>query len=506
MKNELKELIKKFPPELFYKFNFVPVKEENGFIYILIEDPDNIIAIDEIENITGKRVKAEKEDKRKIYEILRDNEVAIEFLKTAGQKFEISKEKEKSEKDLILESLTEEDPTIIKLVNSMIFTAVEKMASDIHIEGKENKLFIKYRIDGVLVDAMTPLSKSYHENIISRIKIMADLDISEKRVPQDGKFRLPIKGREIDFRVSIMPTIYGEDAVIRILDREMITRSIHELKLDLLGFSKEMLKVLRKYIYYPYGMILMTGPTGSGKTTTLYAILNEIKTGEEKIVTIEDPVEYQIDGITQINVNEKAGLTFARGLRSILRHDPDKIMVGEIRDKETAEIAIQAALTGHLVLSTVHANNAFDVIGRFLHMGIDRYSFVSAINCIISQRLVRILCNKCKVISNYSKDATLSLGIPESLYQNEFFEPQGCSECNFTGYKGRTAIGEILEFSDTIREMILAQKPPSEIRKEAIKEGMKLMREDGLRKVVKGITSISELNKVTFADESKFKA
>ncbi len=500
-----KELIKKFPPEFLYKYGFIPVKEENGFIHILISDPDDIIAIDEIENLTGKRVKAEKADKQKIYDILREAEIAVEFLKSAGSKFEAEEEKDKGKKDILIESITEEDPTIIKLVNSMIFTAVEKMASDIHIEGKEDKIIVKYRIDGVLVPAMTPLSKSYHENIISRIKIMADLDISEKRIPQDGKFRLPIKGREIDFRVSIMPTIYGEDAVIRILDREMITRSIHELKLDVLGFSKNLLKKLRKYIYYPYGMILITGPTGSGKTTTLYAILNEIKTGEEKIITIEDPVEYQIDGITQINVNEKAGLTFAKGLRSILRHDPDKIMVGEIRDRETAEIAIQAALTGHLVLSTVHANNAFDVIGRFLHMGIDRYSFVSAINCIISQRLVRVLCEKCKVISNYSDDALKTLGIPLELGKSEFYEPQGCAECNFTGYKGRTAIGEILEFSDTIRDMILDKKPPSEIRKEAIKEGMVLMRKEGLRKVEKGITSISELNKVTFAEESEFK-
>ncbi len=497
-----KEILRKFSAELLYKYTFVPLSEDEKHIEILIEEPDNLIAIDEIENITGKKVKTIKEEKRKILEILRKAEIATDILKNTGEKFSLDEREREYGEDIVTETFSEEDPTIVKLVNSIIFTAVQKMASDIHIETRENRVVIKYRVDGILVEAMTPLSRKFSENIISRIKIMSDLDISEKRVPQDGRFRLNFKNKLIDFRVSIMPSIYGEDAVIRILDREMITKSVTELKLDVLGFNKELIKRIRKYIYYPYGMVLITGPTGSGKTTTLYAILNEIKSSEDKIITIEDPVEYQIDGITQINVNEKTGLTFSRGLRSILRHDPDKIMVGEIRDPETAEIAIQAALTGHLVFTTVHANNAFDVIGRFLHMKVDPYSFVSSVNCIISQRLLRTLCENCKVEVDYTDEFLQHIMIPKEFRKGKFYEPAGCNECNLTGFHGRSAIGEILEFSDTIRDMILERKPPSEIKKQALKEGLVPMRIKGLRKVKEGVTTFKELNKVTFAEEN----
>jgi len=497
-----KNILKQFSADLLFKYTFIPVKEDKNQIEILIENPDNIIALDEIESITGKRVKPVKEEKRKILEMLRKSEVAADILKATGESFESSKQEDFVDKDIISETVSEEDPTIVKLVNSIIFTAVQKLASDIHIETREKSVAVKYRIDGVLVEATSPLDKRFSDNIISRIKIMSELDISEKRIPQDGKFRLYIKNKEIDFRVSIMPSIYGEDAVIRVLDREMITRNVSELKLDVLGFCEELVEKIRRYIYYPYGMFLVTGPTGSGKTTTLYATLNEIKTGEEKIVTIEDPVEYQIDGVTQINVNEKTGLTFSRGLRSILRHDPDKIMVGEIRDPETAEIAIQAALTGHLVFTTVHANNAFDVIGRFLHMGIDPYSFVSSVNCILSQRLLRTLCNSCKADTSYNDKQFDQMGIPETYRKGKFYESVGCNECNFTGYLGRSAIGEMLEFSDPIRDMILDRKPPSEIKKQAQKEGLVPMRYKGLEKVTKGITTFDELNKVTFAEEN----
>jgi type IV pilus assembly protein PilB len=330
---------------------------------------------------------------------------------------------------------------------------------------------------------------------------MSDLDISERRVPQDGKFRLRIKDKSIDFRVSIMPSIYGEDAVIRILDKEMITAAISELKLDLLGFSPSVLDTFRKYIVKPYGMVLVTGPTGSGKTTTLYAALTEIKSPEDKIVTIEDPVEYQIEGITQIPVNEKKGLTFARGLRSILRHDPDKIMVGEIRDPETAQIAIQSALTGHLVFTTVHANNVFDVIGRFLHMQVDPYSFISALNCILAQRLVRVLCPHCSRAVCYDEKTLLDSGFdPKTYAGREFREAVGCPECAHTGYSGRTAIAEFLELSDQIREMILEKKPLSEVKKQAKAEGMSSLREFGMEKVLLGITSLKELNKATFVE------
>jgi len=330
---------------------------------------------------------------------------------------------------------------------------------------------------------------------------MSDLDIAERRVPQDGRFRLKIKDKTIDFRVSIMPCIYGEDAVIRILDKEMITQAIRELRLDVLGFSDEILKKFRRYIAQPYGMVLVTGPTGSGKTTSLYAALTEIKSPEDKIVTIEDPVEYQVDGITQIPVNEKKGLTFARGLRSILRHDPDKIMVGEIRDPETAQIAIQSALTGHLVFTTVHANNVFDVIGRFLHMQVDPYSFISALNVILAQRLVRLLCPICKVPVRYDAEQLAESGLDPARYAGTvFYEPKGCSECNYTGYQGRTAIAEILELSDPIRELILEKRPLSEVKKRAKAEGMVFLREIGMDKVLSGLTGLKDLNKVTFVE------
>jgi type IV pilus assembly protein PilB len=416
---------------------------------------------------------------------------------------DIVEKEEGEEREVIsVETLTDQDGSIIKLVNSIIFTAVQKRASDVHIESREEGVFIKYRIDGVLREAVDTIDKKFQESIISRIKVMSDLDIAERRVPQDGRFRLRIKDKTIDFRISIMPSIYGEDAVIRILDKEMITDAITELRLDLLGFSDHILTRFRRYIVQPYGMVLVTGPTGSGKTTTLYAALSEIKSPEDKIITIEDPVEYQIGGITQIPVNEKKGLTFARGLRSILRHDPDKIMVGEIRDPETAQIAIQSALTGHLVFTTVHANNVFDVIGRFLHMKVDPYSFISALNSILAQRLIRVLCPSCKSSVTYSSELLIESGLDPQKYKGQlFYEAQGCSECYYTGYKGRTAIAELLELSDEIRELILEKKPLSEVRKRAKKEGMIFLREVGINeKVLKGITSLKELNKATFVE------
>jgi type II secretory ATPase GspE/PulE/Tfp pilus assembly ATPase PilB-like protein len=435
---------------------------------------------------------------------LRKSETALQVLKDATEGFihqVVEKEGGEEEEVISVEKLADQDGSIIKLVNSIIFTAVQKRASDVHIESKEEGVTIKYRIDGVLSEAMEPIDKKFQSLIISRVKVMSDLDIAERRVPQDGRFRLKIKDKTIDFRVSIMPSIYGEDAVIRILDKEMITEAISELRMDLLGFSDEVLSKFRKYIVQPYGMVLVTGPTGSGKTTTLYAALTEIKSPEDKIVTIEDPVEYQIEGITQIPVNEKKGLTFARGLRSILRHDPDKIMVGEIRDPETAQIAIQSALTGHLVFTTVHANNVFDVIGRFLHMKVDPYSFISALNCILAQRLVRVLCSKCKASFQYNNQQLLESGLDPAEYKDQvFYEAKGCPECNFTGYRGRTAIAELLELSDKIREMILDKKPLSEVKKRAKVEGMVFLREVGMDKVVKGTTSLRELNKVTFVE------
>src|SRR6202041_3269719 len=336
-------------------------------------------------------------------------------------------------------------------------------ASDIHIETRNTEVVVKYRIDGVLQYAMQPLAKEWHATILSRIKVMSELDIAERRVPQDGRFRVRYKGRLIDFRVSIMPTVHGENAVLRVLDKESMSEKFTNLSLDVVGFAEKDLTRFRRYIKEPYGMVLVTGPTGSGKTTTLYAALNEIKSDEDKIITIEDPVEYQIRGITQIPVNEKKGLTFARGLRSILRHDPDKILVGEIRDQETAQIAINSALTGHLVFTTVHANNVTDVLGRFLNMGVEAYNFVSALNCILAQRLVRTICEHCVRDVHYDEELLVSSGLDLAEWRDfPFQEGAGCIECGGTGYRGRTAIHELLELNDPIREIILDKKPASE--------------------------------------------
>ena len=348
---------------------------------------------------------------------------------------------------------------------------------------------------------MQPISKDWHSAVISRIKVLSDLDIAERRIPQDGRFRVKYKGRFIDLRVSIMPASHGEDAVLRVLDKETLSEKFQSLSLDVVGFSQEEMARFRRYIREPYGMVLVTGPTGSGKTTTLYAAINEIKSDEDKIITIEDPVEYQLRGITQIPVNEKKGLTFARGLRSILRHDPDKIMVGEIRDQETAQIAIQSALTGHLVFTTVHANNVTDVIGRFINMGVEPYNFVSALNCIMAQRLVRIICPNCKRPKKVTADELREAGLkPEDAHNAQISEGSGCLECSGTGYHGRTAICELLDLSDRIREMIIDRRPTSEIKRIARDEGMITLRESGLAKARLGITTLRELNKVTFVD------
>lgn len=499
-----RELVQSFPADFLHRSNFIPFEKNENTVKIAIADPSDIATIDAIESHLGMEVEVYATTRRAIHEALRKSETAQQVLRDATEGFimqVVEKESGEEEEIISVETLADKDGSIIKLVNSVIFTAVQKRASDIHLESREEGMIVKYRVDGVLSEAMEPVDKKFQSSIISRIKVMSDLDIAERRVPQDGRFRLKIKDKTIDFRISIMPSIYGENAVIRILDKEMITEAISELRLDLLGFSDEVLENFNRYITQPYGMVLVTGPTGSGKTTTLYAALTEILSIEDKIITIEDPVEYQIEGITQIPVNEKKGLTFARGLRSILRHDPDKIMVGEIRDPETAQIAIQSALTGHLVFTTVHANNVFDVVGRFLHMKVDPYSFISALNCILAQRLVRVLCSKCKAPVKYNSKQLVESGLNPQKYRGRvFYEARGCSECYDTGYKGRTAIAELLQLSDEIREMILARKPLSEVKKRAKDEKMVFLREVGMDKVLEGITSLKELNKVTFVE------
>ena len=401
--------------------------------------------------------------------------------------------------DLSLKSISEDASPVVRLVNSTLYDALKTGASDIHLETVPNGLVIKYRIDGVLSQIGSVPRLEFSEQVVSRIKIMSELDIAERRVPQDGRFKVSMNGREVDFRVSIMPSIFGEDAVLRILDKQALSDQVKGLRLDFLGFDAQSMREMRKLSNEPYGMVLVTGPTGSGKTTTLYAAITEINHGQDKIITIEDPVEYQLPGVLQIPVNEKKGLTFARGLRSILRHDPDKIMVGEIRDAETAQIAVQAALTGHLVFTTVHANNVFDVIGRFMHMGVDPYSFVSALNGVLAQRLVRVSCPHCSVADIPSDQLLIDSGLTrENTAHYKFLTSQGCGQCRGSGFKGRKAISEMLNLNDEIRELIVGREPIRKIKDAARRNGTRFLREAALALVENGESTLLEINRVTF--------
>jgi type IV pilus assembly protein PilB len=497
------ELFRSIPADLMLRYGFVPYRREGRALVIVVSDPSDLPMIDELELLLATPLRVRVGPRSSIEGILKKSESSQRVLEEATEGFQIQllKDEDGSDENLTVERLTSDISPMIRLVDSTIFTAIQRRASDIHIETQDDAVAVKYRIDGVLQAAMRPIAKQHHSTIISRIKVMAELDIAEKRVPQDGRFKLRVPGKTIDFRVSIMPSVHGEDAVIRILDKESISEQFSELRLDILGFPDDELRRFRKYIAEPYGMVLVTGPTGSGKTTTLYAALSEIRSPEDKIVTIEDPVEYQLKGITQIPINEKKGLTFARGLRSILRHDPDKIMVGEIRDPETAQIAIQSALTGHLVFTTVHANNVVDVLGRFLNMGVEPYQFVSALNCVLAQRLVRVICTHCKRPAPVTRALLEESGLdPAAMQRQVFYEGAGCIECGGTGYKSRTAICELLDLSDAIREMILARRPSSEIKKAAREEGMRFLRESAVERVMQGTTTLREINKVTFVE------
>ncbi|MFY9825967.1 MAG: GspE/PulE family protein [Thermoanaerobaculia bacterium] len=497
------DLFRRVPFDVMLRYGFIPETQLDGRMAVVMADPSDVVKIDEMELLLGQPVEVKVGVRSAIDEILQKSESAQRVLDEASEDFRIQlvQEDEEGEEVLSIDRITADTSPIIKLVDSTMFNAIQRRASDIHIETRETEVLIKYRIDGVLYQAMEPIDKRHHQTIISRIKVMSELDIAEKRIPQDGRFKLRLKGRTIDFRVSIMPSVHGEDCVIRILDKESMNKDFKNLRLDILGFDDEMMRKLRKFIREPYGMVLVTGPTGSGKTTTLYACLSEIQTSEDKIITIEDPVEYQLRGITQIPVNEKKGLTFARGLRSILRHDPDKIMVGEIRDPETAQIAIQSALTGHLVFTTVHANNVVDVLGRFLNMNVDLYNFVSALNCVLAQRLVRKVCLHCKQPVQVSHQVLEESGLDPAIYASfTFHEGRGCIECNGTGFHGRVAVSELLDLSDHIRELILDRRPASEIKRAAKEEGMTFLRESALEMVFRGVTTLREINKVTFVD------
>ena len=502
------ELFKTVPVDMMFRYNFVPLELSGNRLAIAVADPSKLMMLDEISGLLGTRLVTRVATLSQITDLLKKSEQSQRVLDeaTEGLAFDVIAGDENTDENISIEKLTSDDDIspIIRLVDTTVYTALERRASDIHLETYDDSLQVKYRIDGVLQQAMAPIAREHHQTILSRIKVMSELDIAERRVPQDGRFRVRYKGRLIDFRVSIMPTVHGENAVLRVLDKESMSEKFKNLSLDVVGFAAEDLRRFRRYIKEPYGMVLVTGPTGSGKTTTLYAALNEIKSEEDKIITIEDPVEYQIRGITQIPVNEKKGLTFARGLRSILRHDPDKILVGEIRDAETAQIAINSALTGHLVFTTVHANNVVDVLGRFLNMGVEPYNFVSALNCILAQRLVRQVCDFCAGEVTYTDAELVENGLEPADWQGfRFREGTGCIECGGTGFRGRSAIHELLELDDEVRDMLLEKRPGSEIRKKARDKGMHFLRDSALERVRAGITTLREINKVTFIEAGR---
>jgi len=497
------DLFRTIPVETMIHYEFLPTASDGEVLKVVMADPSDVVGLNELELTLARPIDVTVSPRKRIADILEKSESTQRVLDEATEGFsmQIVQEDEDGEGVLSIDRITADQSPIIRLVDTILFNAIQRRASDIHIETQDREVVVKYRIDGVLYQAMKSIDKRHHSTIVSRIKVMSELDIAEKRIPQDGRFKVRFSGRTIDFRVSIMPTVHGEDAVIRILDKESSSTEFRTLNLDVLGFEDDTKRQVRKFINEPYGMVLVTGPTGSGKTTTLYACLSEIVSTEDKIVTIEDPVEYQLKGITQIPVNEKKGLTFARGLRSILRHDPDKVMVGEIRDEETAQIAVQSALTGHLVFTTVHANNVVDVIGRFLNMNVDLYNFVAALNCVLAQRLVRRICLHCKRPAIVSDTLLEDSGLDADRYRDfTFFEGAGCIECNGTGYRGRLAIAELLNLSDNIRELILDRRSAAEIKRAAKAEGMRFLRESALQKVFAGETSLRDVNKVTFVE------
>jgi type IV pilus assembly protein PilB len=491
--------------KLMQRHPFVPIAEVQGRLRVAVPDPQDLLGLDELELLLGRELELVVSPKSAILTALERSEGSSQALRELEAEYRsvLVKEDERGEEILTLDHAAEDQSPAVKLLDSILLSAMQRRASDIHIEAADRSTRVKFRVDGILVPAMEPLDIRLHAPLVSRLKVMSDLDIAERRVPQDGSFRMRLERKTVDFRVSILPSVFGESVVIRILDREAITTGVSTLRLDRLGFNEEDLKRFRRAITRPYGMVLVTGPTGSGKTTTLYAAITEMNIKEDKLITIEDPVEYQLSGVVQIPVNEKKGLTFARGLRSILRHDPDKIMVGEIRDSETAQIAIQSALTGHLVLTTVHANNVFDVIGRFASMGIDSYNFLAALNCVLAQRLIRMLCQSCRTPIELDKALAEESGLDYEEYKDvALYQGKGCHDCHGTGYRGRKCITEFLDLTDEIKEMILSERPLSEIRYRAVTGGMITLRQSALRKVLDGGTTLREINRVTFSEEA----
>jgi type IV pilus assembly protein PilB len=499
------ELLASITSSLFIQYHFIPLDRSDQSLVIAVADPTNVAALDELELLLDCSLQVQVASAEKIKKIIERGDLGSKkVLREVSEDFKLQlvKETDKGEEVLSIEKLTADTSPIIRLIDSTLYDALNKRASDIHIETNADGVIIKYRVDGVLFKATEQLDGRFQGPIISRIKVMSELDISERRIPQDGRFKVRLGGKSIDFRVSIMPSIFGEDAVIRILDKESIADDLQGLTLESLGFPDHELVRFRRMVKEPYGMVLVTGPTGSGKTTSLYAALSEINSDDEKVITIEDPVEYQVKGVVQIPVNEKKGLTFARGLRSILRHDPDKIMVGEIRDPETAQIAVQSALTGHLVFTTVHANNVFDVLGRFLHMGIDAYNFVSCLNCVAAQRLVRRNCPHCSRPVRYEQAVLEESGLSYEKYgEMDFMAGEGCEECHGTGFHGRSAIMELLDMNDELRELIVSKAPVTQLKLAARRSGTIFLRDAAIEKLVQGLTTLPEINRVTFIEQ-----
>jgi type IV pilus assembly protein PilB len=496
-------LFRHLPLDWALRQGVLPVEEEAGTLTVAVPDPQDVRLLDGLEQIVGRPCRLVVGPRSAIVETLRHSQSNSQIISRLQAEFRpvLIHEDEHGDEVLSIEKITKDQSPVVKLVDSIILNALQKRASDIHIEPGELHVDVKYRIDGILYPAMDPLAMKFHSPLISRLKVMSDLDIAERRVPQDGRFLMRLDQRKVDFRVSILPSAFGEAVVVRVLEKEGIGGAGGKLSLDRLGFNPGDLRRFRRASLEPYGMVLVTGPTGSGKTTTLYGAISEINSGEDKIITIEDPVEYQLKGVVQIPVNEKKGLTFARGLRSILRHDPDKIMVGEIRDAETAQIAIQAALTGHLVFTTVHANNAFDVIGRFVNMGIEPYNFVSSLNCILAQRLVRAICPGCRIAVPPDRIECEESGLEDGQVTDKlFYRGKGCPDCNGLGYRGRLALTEFLAVNDRIKQMILERRPCADIRRAAVADGMTSLREAGLDKVFRGETTLKEVNRVTLSD------
>ncbi len=497
-----KELLRSIPPEGLKKWRFLPLREEGGKVVVATPEWRNPLHRDEVERFLDRAIlvaacppSAFDRGIDKWVDMarsLRQSQISLAPAPSRREGADVRRSQE---------ALEEASP-YVRLLNSLLLEAVQKGASDIHIEADEDSTAVRYRVDGVMIPASEPIDVSFHPRIVSRLKVISELDISETRRPQDGRFQFTALGKTIDFRVSIVPSIHGEDVVVRILDKEHLKSEFSTLSLDRLGFLPETVAEVRRLSQYPHGMFLVTGPTGSGKTTTLYAAIQEMDCRTRKIVTIEDPAEYHLPGVVQIPVNEAKGVSFASGLRSVLRHDPDVIMVGEIRDRETGEVAVQAALTGHLVFSTVHANNSTDVILRFIHMGIEPYNFVSSVNGILAQRLLRILCPRCRREVRYDAAQAAAMELPPDDAGAVFFEAVGCRDCYNTGFRGRVSVGELVPFTEEIRDWIIRKQSVGEVRRKIRRTGMISLRENALLLARQGATSVAEVNRVTFVEEA----